>query len=80
MGVCDGEAVVRKWEEGNECSDSLRGNACSNGEFQRGGFRYAPAHGMREAGALIHSPLASLAVVGRLACALDTRIMPHAGH
>ena len=46
----------------------------------KGGFRYAPAQGMREAGALIHSPLASLAVVGRLACALDARIMPHAGH
>lgn len=31
-------------ERGTRCSESLRGNECSNGEFQKEGFRNTPAH------------------------------------
>lgn len=74
MGVCDGEAVVRKWEEGNECSDSLRGNACSNGEFQRGGFQYTPAHARGRS----PDPLAVGQPCGRRAPGLRSRHPHHA--
>lgn len=74
MGMCDGEAVVRKWEEGNECSDSLRGNACSNGDFQRGGFRYTPAHARGRS----PDPLAVGQPCGRRAPGLRSRHPHHA--
>jgi len=73
--VCVTEKLLSgNGKRGTNAATRCGGNACSNGEFQRGGFRYTPAHARGRS----PDPLAVGQPCGRRAPGLRSRHPHHA--